>query len=173
MPTVRYAGNEEKAIGGIIGLVILQFRIVWWLIRWTIRIITFGYVWYRVRNPPPLGIPDSSRFEHTMLLAGSGHGKTQTLQHLIASDLPEVAKGNCSVIVIDSQGDMIKNILHLQMLAPNSEFTTLFPQQKCTTKAVPSQKATQKTIFTFLWHVCLVFLAFVFLTILISGFALL
>src|SRR3954463_3878457 len=68
---------------------------------------------------------------------------------------------------------MIKNILRLQMLAPNSEFTTLFPQQKSTTKTVPSQKATQKTPFTFLWHACFVFLAFVFLTILISGLTLL
>jgi len=92
MSTVRFASHEEKAIGGIIGLIILQFKIVWWLIKWTIRIITFGFVWYKARNPPPLGIPDSSRFEHTLLLAGSGHGKTQTLQHLIALDLPEVAK---------------------------------------------------------------------------------
>jgi hypothetical protein len=104
MSTVRFASNDEKAIGGIIGLIVLQFKIVWWLIRWTIRIITFGFVWYKARNPEALPIPESSRFEHTLLLAGSGHGKTQTLQHMIALDLPEVAKGNCSVIVIDSQG---------------------------------------------------------------------
>ena len=79
MPTVRFASNEERAIGGILYLVVLQFKIAWWLLKWIIRIITFGYVWYKSRHPEALPIYDKTRFEHTLLIAGSGHGKTQTL----------------------------------------------------------------------------------------------
>jgi len=65
-------------------------------------------------------IPTDVRFEHTMILAGSGHGKTQTLQHLLVHDLEEVRKGNASIVVIDSQGDLISKIAHLEMFAPNN-----------------------------------------------------
>lgn len=63
-------------------------------------------------------IPNEARFEHTHIVAGSGHGKTQTLQYLICQDLPAVADGKRSVIVLDSQGDLIRNIAHLAEFAP-------------------------------------------------------
>ncbi|WP_299919328.1 ATP-binding protein [uncultured Roseobacter sp.] len=66
----------------------------------------------------PFEIPDELRFEHTHIVAGSGHGKTQTLQYLIAHDLPDVAAGRKSVVVIDSQGDLIGNILRAKVLEP-------------------------------------------------------
>jgi hypothetical protein len=66
----------------------------------------------------PFEIPSELRFEHMHIVAGSGHGKTQTLQYLIAEDLPEVAAGNKSVVVIDSQGDLISNILRAKVLDP-------------------------------------------------------
>lgn len=66
----------------------------------------------------PFEIPDSVRFEHHWIVAGSGHGKSQTLQYLIAHDLERVAKGEGSVVVIDSQGDLIKNIAGLKLFAP-------------------------------------------------------
>ena len=66
----------------------------------------------------PFQIPEALRFEHTHIVAGSGHGKTQTLQYLIANDLPDVAAGRKSVVVIDSQGDLIGNILRAKVLAP-------------------------------------------------------
>lgn len=59
-----------------------------------------------------------SRFEHHHIVAGSGHGKTQTLQYLIARDLEAVASGNRSLIVLDSQGDLIDNIAGLALFAP-------------------------------------------------------
>ncbi len=59
-----------------------------------------------------------SRFEHHHIIAGSGHGKTQTLQYLIANDLEAVAEGGRSVVVIDSQGDLIRNISNLAVFAP-------------------------------------------------------
>jgi len=66
----------------------------------------------------PFEIPEELRFEHTHIVAGSGHGKTQTLQYLIAKDLPDVAAGAKSVVVIDSQGDLIGNILRAKVLDP-------------------------------------------------------
>lgn len=66
----------------------------------------------------PFEIPAELRFEHMHIVAGSGHGKTQTLQYLIAKDLPDVAAGAKSVVVIDSQGDLIGNILRAKLLDP-------------------------------------------------------
>jgi len=66
----------------------------------------------------PFELPDAVRFEHQWIVAGSGHGKTQCLQYQIARDLPRVARGECSVIVIDSQGDLIRNIMGLKLFAP-------------------------------------------------------
>ena len=64
--------------------------------------------------PVPFVIPLETRFEHMHIIGGSGHGKTQTLQSLLLSDLSQVGEGKRSVIVIDSQGDLIHTILKLQ-----------------------------------------------------------
>ena len=63
-------------------------------------------------------IPDQVRFEHHHIVAGSGHGKTQTLQYLIAEDLKAVERGERSVVVIDSQGDLINKLKRLKLFAP-------------------------------------------------------
>ncbi len=72
---------------------------------------------FRLRTP--FAIPEERRFEHVHMVAGSGHGKTQTLQYLIAQDLPHVAYGDRSVVVIDSQGDLIETILRHAGLPPD------------------------------------------------------
>lgn len=64
-------------------------------------------------------IPTKSRFEHHHIVAGSGHGKTQTLQYLIAQDLAKMEREKRSIIVLDSQGDLIKNIAKLEHFGPN------------------------------------------------------
>lgn len=66
--------------------------------------------------PIPFSFTDEKRFEHTHVVGGSGHGKTQLLQHLILNDLqrPEPP----ALIVIDSQGEMLKKIQHLDLFAP-------------------------------------------------------
>ncbi|WP_305971042.1 MULTISPECIES: helicase HerA domain-containing protein [unclassified Mameliella] len=71
---------------------------------------------FRLRTP--FEIPEARRFEHTHIVAGSGHGKSQTLQYFIARDLEEVARGDKTVIVIDSQGDLINNLLRARTLPP-------------------------------------------------------
>ena len=64
-----------------------------------------------VRTPPI--IPLEARFEHTHILAGSGHGKTQLLQKMILEDMQALKEGKGSLAVIDSQGDLINKIVHL------------------------------------------------------------
>ncbi len=66
----------------------------------------------------PFEIPEARRFEHMHIVAGSGHGKTQTMQYFIAHDLADVARGDKSVVVIDSQGDLINTILAAHTLPP-------------------------------------------------------
>ena len=64
--------------------------------------------------PLPFTIPLRTRFAHMHIVGGSGHGKTQTLQNLFLTDLEKVGSGERTVIVIDSQGDLIHNILKLE-----------------------------------------------------------
>jgi len=52
------------------------------------------------------------------MVASSRHGKTQTLQYFIAKDLDDVARGDKSVVEIDSQGDLINTILGSCALPP-------------------------------------------------------
>lgn len=66
----------------------------------------------------PFTIPTRTRFEHHHIIAGSGHGKTQTLQYLIGNDLEAVERGEASVVILDSQGDLIKTISRLKVFAP-------------------------------------------------------
>ncbi|MFN3889605.1 MAG: type IV secretory system conjugative DNA transfer family protein [Beijerinckiaceae bacterium] len=68
--------------------------------------------------PIEISLPQATRFEHMHIVAGSGHGKTQTLQHLILHDLEAVAQGEASIIVIDSQSDLINTIAGLDLFAP-------------------------------------------------------
>lgn len=71
--------------------------------------------------PLPFSIPFPARFEHTHILGGSGHGKTQLLQLGIARDLAEQGANRRAVVVIDSQGDLIQTISRLALLSPESE----------------------------------------------------
>ena len=58
------------------------------------------------------------RFEHTHIVGGTGHGKTQLLQLMIYNDLLKAAEGKGSVVVIDSQGDLLRTISHLDLFDP-------------------------------------------------------
>jgi hypothetical protein len=69
----------------------------------------------------PFGIPFSVRFQHTHIVGGSGHGETQLLQQMILKDIDELLEGKGSVIVIDSQGDLLRNILSLASMQKLSE----------------------------------------------------
>ena len=66
----------------------------------------------------PFAIPEPARFEHHWIVAPQGAGKTQTLQYLILNDILKVASSQASLVVMDSQGDLIRNISALKLFAP-------------------------------------------------------
>jgi hypothetical protein len=65
--------------------------------------------------PIRFAFTDEQRFEHTHIVGGSGHGKTQLLQHLILRDL--MRPNPPALIVIDSQGEMLRKIRDLKLFA--------------------------------------------------------
>lgn len=67
-------------------------------------------------TPVPFGLPLKARYEHMHIVGGAGHGKTQTLQHLIVTDLQ--APNPPSLIIIDSHGDMLPKIERLALFDP-------------------------------------------------------
>ncbi len=71
-------------------------------------------------SPLPFAIPFPARFEHTHVIGGTGHGKTQLLQFLINHDLVRSIQDGRSVVVIDSQGDLIRNISRLAYFSPKA-----------------------------------------------------
>lgn len=78
-----------------------------------------GTPWLRFfLTPLPFAIPFPARFEHTHIVGGSGHGKTQLLQLQIVRDLMESAADGRSLVVMDSQGDLLRTISNLSLLAP-------------------------------------------------------
>jgi hypothetical protein len=67
-------------------------------------------------TPVPLKFDYQTRFSHTHIVGGSGAGKTQLLQNLILHDLQS---DDCpSLIIVDSQGDLINKLSHLEMFNP-------------------------------------------------------
>jgi len=73
------------------------------------------------RHEYTIALPSDVRFEHTHIVGGTGHGKTQLLQHLIKSDLNRAISGECGLCVIDSQGDLIRKLSRLQCFNPDIE----------------------------------------------------
>ena len=65
----------------------------------------------------PFPLPEQARFAHQWILAPQGAGKTQAIQFQFLRDLPKVAANEASIIVMDSQGDLIRNIAGLKVFA--------------------------------------------------------
>ena len=72
-------------------------------------------------RPLPLTIPDQARFEHCHILGGTGHGKTQCMQLLLIQDLARALYEPISVVVIDSQGDLIRKISSSVLFDPEDD----------------------------------------------------
>lgn len=75
----------------------------------------------------PLAIPSETRFEHTWVVGPQGSGKTQLFQYLIAHDLVGMHNGACSIVVMDSQGDLINQISTLTSLQDNPNVILIQP----------------------------------------------
>jgi Type IV secretion-system coupling protein DNA-binding domain len=67
----------------------------------------------------PIPIPAEIRFEHTHIVGGTGHGKTQLLQYLIMDDLHRALDSNLSLVVIDPDGTLIKTISSTSYFGPD------------------------------------------------------
>jgi hypothetical protein len=70
--------------------------------------------------PVPFRVSDEARFEHCHILGGTGHGKTQLLQRMIHADLLAAQQEARSVVVIDSQGDLINKLARLALFDPDA-----------------------------------------------------
>ena len=70
--------------------------------------------------PVPFQIPDAARFEHCHIVGGTGHGKTQLMQRMIHADLVVAQREKRSVVVIDSQSDLINKLSRLALFDPEA-----------------------------------------------------
>jgi len=70
--------------------------------------------------PVPFHIPEEARFEHCHIVGGTGHGKTQLMQRMIHADLIVAQQERRSVVVIDSQGDLINKLVRLALFDPDA-----------------------------------------------------
>jgi len=70
--------------------------------------------------PVPFSVPERARFEHCHIIGGTGHGKTQLMQSMIYEDLLTAKEERRSIVVIDSQGDLIGKLRRLELFAPSA-----------------------------------------------------
>ena len=70
-------------------------------------------------TPVPFVIPIEARFEHTHIVAGIGHGKTQLMQTMMLADFDDPDRP--AVVAIDSQGDMIRTLSRLERFNPSHD----------------------------------------------------
>jgi hypothetical protein len=68
--------------------------------------------------PVPFAL--SQRFSHHHIVATTNSGKTNLLSGMIVKDLDDVAQRKASVIVLDSQGDLVRSIVRDARFAPGN-----------------------------------------------------
>ena len=68
--------------------------------------------------PVPFTLPEKARFEHQWIIAPPGAGKSTLLQYLISRDLDLVADSKASIVVMESNRDLIKAVEGLKIFAP-------------------------------------------------------
>jgi hypothetical protein len=68
--------------------------------------------------PMPFVVPDETKYSHTHIIAGSGHGKTQLLQQMILEHLQKPKPP--ALVIIDSQGQMLPKIQKLSLFDPSN-----------------------------------------------------
>lgn len=69
-------------------------------------------------TPVPFHIPMSARFQHHWIVAPPGTGKSTLLQFLLARDFELVSNNEASVVVMESNRDLIKAVEGLKIFAP-------------------------------------------------------
>lgn len=69
-------------------------------------------------TPLSVAIPQEARTSHQWIVAGTGAGKTTALQYFIAKDLERAARGECSIVILDSQRQLVEELWGLKLFAP-------------------------------------------------------
>jgi hypothetical protein len=69
-------------------------------------------------TPLSVAIPQETRAAHHWILAPSGTGKTTALHYFIAKDLERAVRGECSLVVLDSQRQLVQDLWSLKLFAP-------------------------------------------------------
>jgi len=69
----------------------------------------------------PFALPPEIRFSHHWIIAPPGTGKSTCLQNLILQDLPLVVDDEASLIIMESNRDLIKAVEGLQLFAPGGQ----------------------------------------------------
>jgi Type IV secretion-system coupling protein DNA-binding domain len=112
------SSGEGAAIRAVLEAAGWLLWLFWKILTILFRCILLLFFFWQSRKPKwaqILSFPLQSRFEHTLIVGGSGHGKTQLLQaEFVSLDLARVAMGSETVIFIDSQGDMLKRFYILR-----------------------------------------------------------
>lgn len=71
--------------------------------------------------PLPIELPQPLRMSHHWMVASSGAGKTTAFRYLIAKDLERAMRGECSIVVLDSQRQLIEQLSGLKIFAPGQK----------------------------------------------------
>jgi hypothetical protein len=69
-------------------------------------------------TPLSIDIPPEARTSHHWIVAGTGAGKTTALLYFIAKDLERAARGECSLVIMDSQRQLLEALWGLKLFAP-------------------------------------------------------
>lgn len=69
----------------------------------------------------PFELPLQERFRHQWLVGAHGTGKTTILSAQIIRDLDGVSEGKCSVVLIDSQNEMLPELARLSRFGPGGD----------------------------------------------------
>ncbi|MGI8570938.1 MAG: hypothetical protein ACR2KT_18795, partial [Methylocella sp.] len=73
----------------------------------------------------PIVIPQEAYFEGQWIVAPPGAGKTQFIQSQIVDILPKVMEGKASIIVMDSQEQLIRNIQGLKQFVASDKLVMI------------------------------------------------
>jgi len=84
----------------------------------------------------PWEIPQDLRFEHQWIVTPQGGGKTTFIQHQLIDDIQRVASNEASVVVMDSQGDLINLVAGLKAIPAGQ--TTIYKSVGMAIAFVPS-----------------------------------
>src|SRR4051812_25844264 len=103
------AQEQGTGLGEVLKLIFHLLKWQFWIIKQIVYGLGWAYIFVAERaersSSPPVtdfSIHPDSWFAHCHIVAGSGHGKTQLLQMMLAGEIDKLNRDGASLIVIDS-----------------------------------------------------------------------